>query len=176
MRRLILQDYAICIAVVHHFSTRENRIHALRELRRIVRTGGQVLVTVWAFEQEKKKYTEQDVMIKWHLQKRFDQTQNIERKPKSKAPIPTSSNSRTTGTLETDSTSTTPAEDKTTEAIVASSSATNDSSQSNVLERYYHLFKKGELDELALEVGGFSIVQSLWDVDNWYLLLERTEK
>lgn len=126
--------------MVHHFSTKENRLHALRELKRIVRIGGQVLVTVWAFEQQKKKYTEQDVMIKWHLQKRFDaQTQK----------------------------------DATKEA--ASSSAPPDPSQSKVLDRYYHLFKEGELDAIAVEVGGLAIVKSVWDVDNWYLLMERTE-
>jgi len=126
--------------VVHHFSTKENRVHALAELKRIVRVGGQVLVTVWAFEQQKKKYTEQDVMIKWHLQKRFDAQGQKE-----------GSNSE------------------------ASTSADVDPSQSKVLDRYYHLFKEGELNALALEIGGLAIVKSVWDVDNWYLLMQRTE-
>src|SRR5690242_19517973 len=103
-------------------------------MKRVVRIGGQVLVTAWAFEQQKKKYTEQDVMIKWHLQKRFDAT-------------PSTDNS---------------------------ASPASQSAPTKVLDRYYHLFKQGELDELALEVGGLSIVQSVWDVDNWYLVLEKT--
>lgn len=41
-----------------------------------VKVGGQILITVWAFEQEdektgKRKYTEQDVFVPWHLQKRW---------------------------------------------------------------------------------------------------------
>jgi SAM-dependent methyltransferase len=48
-------DAAICIAVVHHLSTEERRLAALRELVRIVRPGGRILVYVWAMEQERKK-------------------------------------------------------------------------------------------------------------------------
>lgn len=51
-------DAAICIAVVHHLSTEERRVAALRELMRIVRPGGEALVYVWAMEQEKKKVRE----------------------------------------------------------------------------------------------------------------------
>ena len=48
-------DAAICIAVIHHLSTEERRSDALRELTRIVRPGGRMLVYVWAMEQERKK-------------------------------------------------------------------------------------------------------------------------
>ena len=48
-------DAAICIAVIHHLSTEERRDHALRELVRILRPGGKMLVYVWAMEQERKK-------------------------------------------------------------------------------------------------------------------------
>ena len=48
-------DATICIAVVHHLSTEERRIAALRELVRIVHSGGKILVYVWAMEQERKK-------------------------------------------------------------------------------------------------------------------------
>lgn len=48
-------DAAICIAVVHHLSTEERRLSALKELVRIVRPRGRILVYVWAMEQERKK-------------------------------------------------------------------------------------------------------------------------
>jgi SAM-dependent methyltransferase len=54
---LNFQDVAISIAVVHHFSSEDRRLQAIQELFRIVRPGGKVLVTVWALEQEKLKYT-----------------------------------------------------------------------------------------------------------------------
>mmetsp|Transcript_29949 Transcript_29949/g.48385 ORF Transcript_29949/g.48385 Transcript_29949/m.48385 type:complete len:156 (+) Transcript_29949:46-513(+) len=45
-------DVAISIAVIHHFSSPERRLHALVELVRILRPGGQALIYVWAFEQK----------------------------------------------------------------------------------------------------------------------------
>jgi len=35
--------------------------------------------------------------------------------------------------------------------------------------RYYHLFKKGELDNLFIQAGGYQIDESVWDCDNWYV-------
>ena len=53
--RADLFDAVICIAVIHHLSTEERRIAALRELTRILRPGGRLLVYVWAMEQDGKK-------------------------------------------------------------------------------------------------------------------------
>jgi len=60
-------DRAISIAVVHHFSTPSLRIQAIEEFYRILRVGGQVLICVWAYEQEHKKFQQQDVFVKWNL-------------------------------------------------------------------------------------------------------------
>ena len=46
-------DACISIAVIHHLSTIERRANAIRELLRIVKPGGLVLVYVWAMEQDK---------------------------------------------------------------------------------------------------------------------------
>ncbi|KAJ2329466.1 tRNA methyltransferase, has a role in tRNA modification [Coemansia sp. RSA 2673] len=42
-------DFAISIAVIHHFSSEERRRAAIKELLRIIRPGGTVLVFVWAW-------------------------------------------------------------------------------------------------------------------------------
>ncbi|KAJ3452377.1 tRNA methyltransferase 9b-related [Anaeramoeba flamelloides] len=75
-------DHVISIAVIHHFATAERRLQALKELCRIVRPGGTGLVTVWAFEQKNKKYSDQDNLIPWKAQKRFLKDQNVEKKEK----------------------------------------------------------------------------------------------
>lgn len=49
-------DSVISIAVIHHFSTVTLRVAALREMHRVLKIGGKVLVYVWAFEQEVKKF------------------------------------------------------------------------------------------------------------------------
>ena len=53
-------DAAISIAVIHHLSSRERRVQALRELVRVVREGGRMLVYVWAMEQKKRKVSRRE--------------------------------------------------------------------------------------------------------------------
>ncbi|XP_033486468.2 tRNA (carboxymethyluridine(34)-5-O)-methyltransferase alkbh8 [Epinephelus lanceolatus] len=48
-------DACISIAVIHHFSTQERRLAAVKELVRLLKPGGRVLIYVWAFEQEYNK-------------------------------------------------------------------------------------------------------------------------
>ncbi|CAF1079903.1 unnamed protein product [Adineta steineri] len=45
-------DGVICIAVLHHISTENRRLMALKEIVRLLKPGGQALITVWAKEQE----------------------------------------------------------------------------------------------------------------------------
>jgi ubiquinone/menaquinone biosynthesis C-methylase UbiE len=48
-------DAVISIAVIHHFSSHERRVQAIRELARITRPGGRIMIYVWAFEQKHRK-------------------------------------------------------------------------------------------------------------------------
>lgn len=43
-----------------------------------------------------------------------------------------------------------------------------------VYNRYYHLFHKGELEDLVLQTNKASIVQQGYDRDNWWCILEKT--
>uniref|UniRef100_A0A1A9W899 Methyltransferase type 11 domain-containing protein n=1 Tax=Glossina brevipalpis TaxID=37001 RepID=A0A1A9W899_9MUSC len=58
-------DAVLSVAVIHHFATTERRVNALRELARILRVGGRVLITVWALEQKHRRFESQDVLIPW---------------------------------------------------------------------------------------------------------------
>ena len=64
-------DYAISIAVVHHLSTEDRRMLAIAEMLRIVKTQGEILVYVWAFEQD-KDYGGTDVFVPWNNQKKYE--------------------------------------------------------------------------------------------------------
>lgn len=65
-------DYTMCIAVIHHLSTEERRIQAIKELIRITKPGGEILIYVWAKEQKKfKDHDTKDIFVPWNLQKRY---------------------------------------------------------------------------------------------------------
>ena len=56
-------DGLLCCGVLHHLSTTERRIKALREMSRLLKIGGKILISVWAFEG--RELESQDVLIKW---------------------------------------------------------------------------------------------------------------
>ena len=61
-------DNTICIAVIHHLSDIEKRKESIKELLRVTKKGGQILILVWAFEQEKnskRKFLEQENFVDW---------------------------------------------------------------------------------------------------------------
>ena len=48
-------DAVLSVAVIHHVATAERRVRALRELARVIRVGGRVMISVWAMEQRHRK-------------------------------------------------------------------------------------------------------------------------
>ncbi|KAK3099767.1 hypothetical protein FSP39_009301 [Pinctada imbricata] len=62
-------DAVISIGVIHHFSSRSRRLAAIKELSRVLCVGGQIMIYVWAYEQKKRKFESQDVLIPWHCGK-----------------------------------------------------------------------------------------------------------
>uniref|UniRef100_A0A3Q1BK79 tRNA (carboxymethyluridine(34)-5-O)-methyltransferase n=1 Tax=Amphiprion ocellaris TaxID=80972 RepID=A0A3Q1BK79_AMPOC len=150
-------DACISIAVVHHFSTQERRLAAVRELVRLLKPGGRALIYVWAFEQEynkqKSKYLKennkdrvtdgklsvhtnrtafntQDLLVPWHLKegkKRGDEESG----------------------------------DKL------------ESSPAPVFHRYYHVFQQGELEQLCAQVNGVKVQSSYHDQGNWCVILQK---
>ena len=65
-----LYNHTISIAVIHHLRTREERLQAIRELVRVTKPGGSVLIYVWAAEQpadSRRKFTGGDTMVPFHM-------------------------------------------------------------------------------------------------------------
>ena len=61
-------DNIISIAVIHHLSNIDDRVKAIRELYRITKKGGRIMIYVWAFEQpedSKRQFTNQDEMVSY---------------------------------------------------------------------------------------------------------------
>ncbi|KAI0513180.1 uracil-5--methyltransferase TRM9 [Xylaria bambusicola] len=127
-------DFVLCIAVIHHMSTRERRIDALRKLLTCVRAdGGQVLVYVWALEQSSSRRgwdadSAQDQLVPWVMKA----NQN---KKKDKDDRDSGGNAGVDTTY----------------------------------ERFYHLYREGELEEDLREAGG-RVIESGYERDNWWVI------
>jgi ubiquinone/menaquinone biosynthesis C-methylase UbiE len=63
-------DHIICIAVLHHLELEENRINAIQEMIRVLKPGGKLLLTCWAFESDeyskKKNFKKGDNFVKFN--------------------------------------------------------------------------------------------------------------
>lgn len=69
-------DSVICIAVIHHLASEERRKEAIREMSRVLRKGGTMLIYVWSFEARSKgrntqKLNGQEAYVSWKMPKRF---------------------------------------------------------------------------------------------------------
>ena len=63
-------DSVISIATYHHLQTDKERKQSLYEMYRVLKSGGKVLISVWAMEQPsdtKRKFTKSDEMVSWKL-------------------------------------------------------------------------------------------------------------
>lgn len=69
--------------VIHHFSTKQRRIRAIKEMARILHPGGQMMLYVWAMEQKSRRFEKQDVFVPWNnalLSRRTQETNQCENK------------------------------------------------------------------------------------------------
>ncbi|KAG9470930.1 probable tRNA methyltransferase 9B [Eleutherodactylus coqui] len=76
-------DTVISIGVIHHFSTRQRRVRAIKEMARILHPGGQIMLYVWAMEQKGRRFEKQDVFVPWNkalLPRRTPETNQCENK------------------------------------------------------------------------------------------------
>ena len=145
-------DFAISIAVIHNFSTPQRRTDAIRHILSKLKPGGEALIYVWALEQENSRrgYKEgdpQDVLVPWVLQKKQP------KKPKQKKKrIASGSNEE-------------PKEEPKEESK-------EESKEPETKYRYYHLYKKGELESNAADAGGI-VIRHGYERDNWYAVIQR---
>lgn len=125
-------DFAICIAVVHHLSSHERRVEAIKSVLDVLKPGttgreGTGLFYVWALEQKDSRRgwdenSEQDVMVPW----------------------------------------------------VKKSNKTENGASEKVYQRYYHLYREGELEESIVQAGG-SVVESGYEKDNWWAIARQSK-
>lgn len=133
-------DFAICIAVVHHLSTRERRVEGVRALLDCVAPEtGKVLVYVWALEQGSSRRgwdedtADQDQLVPWVLR----QNKKKQKKEAGKRD--------------------------------GEGKEEGDAAGDTTYQRYYHLYRKGELEEDVVSAGG-DVLDSGYEKDNWWVI------
>ena len=147
-------DYAISIAVIHHFANEERRIEAIRHILSKLRDGGQLLVYCWALEQEKlrrgyKEGDEQDILIPWVKQQKQPKQPKVNKKrmsPEERAQYEKEEQERR-------------------EKI-------EQEKKEATRYRYYHLYRNGELQDNAVRAGG-KVVKEGYEKDNWWVIIEK---
>ncbi|KAI5197592.1 S-adenosyl-L-methionine-dependent methyltransferase [Aureobasidium subglaciale] len=151
-------DFAISIAVLHHLSTPERRVEAVQTILDTLNADGQALLYVWALEQKDSRRgwdegNQQDTMVPWVMREKKEK-QKKDKRQQNKGDAAQSEPSPEQGQATT-GTSLEPAGDKT-------------------FYRYYHLYRKGELEE-NIELAGGTIIEAGYDRDNWWAICQRKQ-
>ncbi|XP_035232534.1 alkylated DNA repair protein alkB homolog 8-like, partial [Stegodyphus dumicola] len=167
-------DVVICIAVIHHMSTKVRRTKAVQEIVRVLRPCGQALIYVWAFEQEgaegPSNYLKQNKLNHQHNVLEMEQdvlkfeSSEIQFNDSSTKVLKMPVHRNRTNFIQQDML--VPWKEKKGPYEVTHAKS------GNVHHRYYHVFAKGELESLVTESGG-TIITSYYDKGNWCVLLEK---
>jgi SAM-dependent methyltransferase len=152
-------DAAICVAVLHHISTRERRIRCIEELVRIVKPGGLVNVQAWAMDQEegsRRKFAAKDVFVPFNVQPKYLQLKQTDcDRDENENELSKSEAGKSMAQLYSEAFKNAEYDDK--KGLV-------------VFQRYCHLYRQGELDEIANEVPGVHIEDSGFESGNYYIV------
>ncbi|RPA84838.1 S-adenosyl-L-methionine-dependent methyltransferase [Ascobolus immersus RN42] len=163
-------DFAISIAVIHHFSSPERRVQAVRSILATLRTDkenpGRALIYVWALEQKNSRRgwdenSPQDVFVPWVLQKG-----NKSKQPKEK------SQKQAKNLVETEvkATASPSGDSAQTRAACEPEEEKKEAEPNPVYNRYYHLYKQGELGADAVEAGG-KVIEAGYEKDNHWAII-----
>lgn len=144
-------EAVICIAVLHHLSSEKRRAEALQQIERVLRSSGQALIYVWAFEQKLNGQT--SAYIKRKNAEPAAEPEVIGSSLVGKA-LPVHRNR--TGFAQQD-------------MLVPWKSKEQDVQRL----RYYHLFRKGELRQLVEQTTQLRVIQDYFDNGNWAVLLSK---
>ena len=165
-------DGCICIAVIHHLSTEQRRLDAIKELVRITRVGGLILVYVWALEQdmdETEASSDKEINDESRLKLDKEVTNindnikngegNMQQEDKQFIQVCEGRNTFQQQDL-----------------LVPWHLKNADKRSSNseqVFHRFYHVFKQGELKELCCNIANIRVKDLYLDCGNWCIIMEK---
>ncbi|KAL6925853.1 hypothetical protein ACO0SA_000455 [Hanseniaspora valbyensis] len=191
-------DFAISIAVIHHFSSEERRIEAIKHIGSKLVKGGEALIYVWALEQKdsRRGYNdsmEQDILVPWVLEGEFKETKSEEETKNNNKNVPKEGKKAIKERSKPDL-SNVPKEkrseviriwkeeqaekrrlkaEKEARELEEKKKKEEEIKLKNTKYRYYHMYKSGELEENILRTEIFEIVNSGYERDNWWCICRK---
>lgn len=171
-------DGIISIAVLHHLSTSDRRLQALREMYRVLAPGGRALVTVWAKDQTKQRmtaYLKQDRKNRRKLDssdvdtnKLSSETTNVlDKHQDAQASSPSSEFKLPVHVPRTEFEH----QDVFVPWKVKSKDLTKKDKE--VFLRYYHVFEENELLNLCSVQSDFKVLNTYYTEGNWCIIFEK---
>jgi alkylated DNA repair protein alkB homolog 8 len=164
-------DAALSIAVLHHLSTQERRRAAVAEIARILRPGGSAIVQAWAFEQpedSRRTFLTHDVMVPWRLSE--GKTTR-----KQKAGEEGARDDRGADGVDLAASTSSAVSTSTSFATTSASSLPSAAAPTLTLQRFCHLYVRGELDEdVRVAAPDLHIVESWYDRGNWCVIVRKS--
>lgn len=154
-----IADAIICIAVLHHLSNDQRRQKAIKEIYRILKTGGRALIYVWAKEQKSSNYINSKKIADEEC---YDNSYPHNQAPSSVAFI-------TENDILPIHSNRTQFQHK--DLLVPWNIRLKDTEETCHL-RYYHVFEENELDKLCVELGA-EILNSYYDDGNWCVEIKK---
>ncbi|XP_066910679.1 alkylated DNA repair protein alkB homolog 8-like isoform X2 [Clytia hemisphaerica] len=169
-------DGCICIAVIHHLSTEQRRLEAIQELVRITRVGGLILVYVWALEQDTEEENE-GVLLGTDGTKILNPSYSIDNEKLEALDLET--NKYSDSKESNDKQYIQVAEGRNTfqqqDLLVPwHLKNINPSQEEHVFHRFYHVFKRGELETLCRQLPNVEVRDLYLDCGNWCIVLQKT--
>lgn len=194
-------DGVISIAVLHHLATRERRLQALDEMRRVLAPGGRALVTVWAKDQTKRSltaYLKQDrknrrkaniggesCVTKCETEStmvedvvKVENSENSSKETKNTV-VEEHQNPSIENTLQMPEfklpvhTARTPFQHQDVFVPWKVKAKAHSDNAAEVFLRYYHVFEENELVQLCSSMKDINIIQTYYTEGNWCIVFEQ---
>lgn len=181
IKGLLINKVCVCARV------QARRLAAITELVRLLKVGGHALIYVWAMEQEyknqKSKYLKttknQENIESLEPKTELDETNSkpIERQVSASLNLADAEEACGRETPPKLSVHTNRTAFESQDLLVPwHLKGEVKASSSTVFHRFYHVFQRGELEDLCASVNGVEVQQSYYDQGNWCVILQKTSQ
>ncbi|KAF6215011.1 hypothetical protein GE061_009759 [Apolygus lucorum] len=153
-------DCLLCIAVIHHLSSRDRRIQSIKEMLRVLTSSGQALIYVWAKDQKYQGKASNYLKNQSHHEGNRLGLTGLEKDASVELPVHVNRTDFSSGQNDV--------------FVPWKLKLDSSADPSSTYLRFYHVFDEGELENLCVEAGAH-IIKSYYDNGNWCCLISKIQ-